>query len=101
MARDIVFFIAPRDETAAGTRLRGPGRDFETVTCHFIEPDRAIAEWDMYAEEPSAELPPERLTRALASPAELEELAGRCPERARSRKGATCPNFQRWSQRGR
>ena len=116
MARDIVFFLAPDDETAAATRLRGPGQDFETVACHFIEPDSAIAEWDMYFEEPSAEFPslerllgwswpewvtaplndgvevfalPKRLTRALAnaSPAELEELAGRWTARLRAQDG--------------
>ncbi|MFD8078429.1 hypothetical protein ACFV3E_37945 [Streptomyces sp. NPDC059718] len=113
MAHDIAFFLAPDDETAAATRLRGPGVAFESVTCHFIEPDSAIAEWDMYFEEPSAEVPPverllgwawpewvtapmndgievfalpKRLTRALAgaSPAELEELAGRWTARLRS-----------------
>ncbi|MFC7265739.1 hypothetical protein [Streptomyces lutosisoli] len=48
MAHDIVFFLAADDETAAATRLRGPGEAFEPVTCRFIEPDSAIAEWDMY-----------------------------------------------------
>lgn len=87
------------------------------MTCHFIEPDSAIAEWDMYFEEPSAEAPPleqlyawrpwpewvtaplndglevfalpKRLTRALAkaSSAELEELAGRWVTRLRSEGG--------------
>ncbi|MCX5077819.1 hypothetical protein OG321_35775 [Streptomyces sp. NBC_00424] len=113
MAHDIVFFLAADDETAAATRLRGPGEAFESVTCRFIEPDSAIAEWDMYYEEPSAEAPPverllgwvwpewvtaplndgvevfalpQRLTRALAnaSSAELEELAGRWTSRVRS-----------------
>ncbi|MGW2783650.1 hypothetical protein ACWC3X_20740 [Streptomyces populi] len=116
MAHDIVFFLAPDDKTAAATRLRGPGAAFESVTCRFIEPDSAIAEWDMYFEKPSAEVPPverllgwtwpewvttplndgvevfalpERLTRALAgaSPAELEELAGRWTTRLRSQDG--------------
>ncbi|MFB7244270.1 hypothetical protein CW362_24635 [Streptomyces populi] len=116
MAHDIVFFLAPDDKTAAATRLRGPGAAFESVTCRFIEPDTAIADWDMYFEEPSAEVPsierfhgwvwpewvtaplndgvevfalPERLTRALAgaSPAELEELAGRWTTRLRSEDG--------------
>jgi hypothetical protein len=116
VAHDIVFFLAPDDKTAAATRLRGPGAAFESVTCRFIEPDSAIAEWDMYFEEPSAEVPPverllgwtwpewvttplndgvevfalpERLTRALAgaSPAELEELAGRWTTRLRSQDG--------------
>ncbi|MFF5808299.1 hypothetical protein [Streptomyces sp. NPDC012746] len=45
MADDIVFFLAADDETAAATRLRGPGEAFESVTCRFIEPDSAIAEW--------------------------------------------------------
>lgn len=58
MAHDIVFFLAADDETAAATRLRGPGDACESVTCHCIEPDSAIAEWDMYFEEPSAEAPP-------------------------------------------
>lgn len=116
MAHDIVFFLAPDDETAAATRLRGPGEAFESVTCRFIEPDSAIAEWDMYFEEPSAEVPPserlygwawpkwvavplndgievfalpQRLTRALAgaSSAELEQLAGRWSTRLRSEDG--------------
>ncbi|WP_329266836.1 hypothetical protein [Streptomyces sp. NBC_01451] len=116
MAHDIVFFLAPDDETAAATRLRGPSRAFESVTCRFIEPDSAIAEWDMYFEEPSAEVPPleqllgwswpewvtaplndgvevfalpQRLTRALASAssAELEELAGRWTTRLKSTDG--------------
>ncbi|WP_103889025.1 hypothetical protein [Actinacidiphila yanglinensis] len=116
MAHDILFFLAPDDETAAATRLRGPGEDFESVTCRFIAPDSAIAEWDLYFEEPSAEVPsrerlygwlwpawvtaplndgievfalPQRLTRALAnaSSAELEELAGRWIMRLRSEDG--------------
>ncbi|MFE5510050.1 hypothetical protein ACFQ9J_05445 [Streptomyces sp. NPDC056529] len=117
MAHGIVFFLAPDDETAAATRLRGPGQAFESVTCRFIEPDSAIAEWDMYFEEPSAEVPPleqlcgwrpwpewvtaplndgvevialpQRLTRALstAGSTELEELAGRWTTRLRSADG--------------
>ncbi|MFF0431732.1 hypothetical protein ACFYU9_05835 [Streptomyces sp. NPDC004327] len=117
MAHDIMIFLAPDDETAAATRLRGPGEDLESVTCHFIEPDTAIAEWDMYFEEPSAEAPPveqiyawrpwpewvtaplndgvevfalpQRLTRALANAtsAELEELASRWTTRLRSEDG--------------
>ncbi|MFD8754416.1 hypothetical protein ACFV0O_26025 [Kitasatospora sp. NPDC059577] len=116
MAHDIVFFLAPDDESAAATRLQGPGRAFESVTCRFIEPDTAIAEWDMYFEEPSAEAPPlerllrwswpewvatpvndgievfalpQRLTRALANAgaADLEELAGRWTTRLRSADG--------------
>ncbi|MFE5666017.1 hypothetical protein ACFQ7W_19020 [Streptomyces niveus] len=117
MAHDVIFFLAPDDETAALTRLRGPGEDFESVTCRFIEPDSAIAEWDMYFEAPSTEAPPleqlyawrpwpkwvttplndgievfalpKRLTLALgkASSAELEELAGRWITRLRSEDG--------------
>lgn len=117
MAHDIVFFLAPDDEAAAATRLRRPGTVFESVTCHFMEPDTVIAEWDMYFEEPSAEVrPPEqlyawepwpewvtvplndgievialpqRLTRALAnaSSTKLEELAGRWTARLRSEDG--------------
>ncbi|WP_426368619.1 hypothetical protein [Streptomyces sp. E-08] len=117
MAHEIVIFLAPDDETAAATRLRGPGKGFESVTCRFIEPDTAIAEWDMYFEEPSAEVPPperiyawrpwpewvtaplndgievfavpQRLTRALAdaTSAELEELAARWTARVRSEGG--------------
>ncbi|MFD0352167.1 hypothetical protein ACFVHW_00260 [Streptomyces sp. NPDC127110] len=116
MARDIVFFLAPDDEAAAATYLRGPGPDFESVTCRFIEPDSAIAEWDMFFEEPSAEAPPlerlhrwappeyvtaplndgvevfalpQRLTLALAhaSSAELDELAARWGERLWSEDG--------------
>ena len=112
-----MFFLAPDDETAAATRLRGPGEAFESVNCRFIEPDTAIADWDMYFEEPSADVPPseqlyawrpwpewvtaplndgievfglpKRLTRALAhaSSAELEELAGRWSTRLRSEDG--------------
>ncbi|MEU1464459.1 hypothetical protein ABZ467_27900 [Streptomyces sp. NPDC005727] len=116
MAHDIVFFLAPDDETAAATRLQGPSAAFESVTCRSIEPDSAIAEWDMYFEEPSAEIPPierllrwtwpewvtaplndgvevfalpKRLTRALAhaSSAQLEELAVRWTTRLRAEDG--------------
>lgn len=117
MAHDIFFFLAPGDETATSTHLRGPGEAFESVTCRFIEPDSAIAEWDMYFEEPTAEAPPleqlyawrpwpervtaplndgvevfalpQRLIRALAnaSSAELEELAGRWTTRLWSEDG--------------
>ncbi|MEU0167558.1 hypothetical protein ABZ214_19145 [Streptomyces iakyrus] len=116
MAHDTVFFLAPDDETAAATRLRGPGRALESVTCRFIEPDSAIAEWDMYFADPSPGIPPieqllewswpewvtaplndgvevfalpQRLTRALADAgsAELEELAGRWTARLRSADG--------------
>ncbi|MEV7579658.1 hypothetical protein [Streptomyces erythrochromogenes] len=116
MAHDIVFFLAPDDAAATATRLRGPGAACESVTCHSIEPDSAIAEWDMFFEEPSAEAPlleqlrgwawpewvtaplndgvevfalPKRLTRALANatPAELEELAGRWTTRLWSEDG--------------
>ncbi len=116
MAHDIVFFLATDDETAASTRRRGPGPVFESVTCRFIEPDSAIAEWDMYFEKPSAEIPPreqlfgwswpewvtaplndgievfalpQRLTRALAdaSSTELEALAERWSTRLRSADG--------------
>ncbi|WRZ87989.1 hypothetical protein OHB54_02275 [Streptomyces sp. NBC_01007] len=116
MAHDIVFFLAPDDETAAATRRGGPGQAFESVTCRFIEPDSAIVEWDMYFQEPSAEAPsveqllgwswpewvtvplndgvevfalPQRLTQALAGAgsAELEELAGRWTTRLRSADG--------------
>ncbi|MFI5671038.1 hypothetical protein [Streptomyces sp. NPDC051704] len=116
MAHDIVFFLAADDETAAATRLRGPGEAFDSVTCRFIDPDSAIAEWDMYFREPSAEAPPveqlrgwtwpewvtaplndgievfalpKRLTRALAnaSSTELEELACRWTTRLRSEDG--------------
>jgi hypothetical protein len=106
VAHDIVFFLAPGDEAAAATRLRGPGPAHASVSCRFIEPDTAIAAWDMYFAEPSAEAPPRerllrwpwpewaaaplndgvevfafphRLTRALAhaAPFELEALADR------------------------
>ncbi|MFJ4317151.1 hypothetical protein ACIP46_18045 [Streptomyces lavendulae] len=116
MAHEVVFFLAPDDAAAAATRLRGPGEAFDSVACRFVEPDSAIAEWDMYFEEPSAEPPPlepllgwawpewvtaplndgvevfalpKRLTRALAnaSSAELEELAGRWTRRLRSEDG--------------
>ncbi|MFI8388886.1 hypothetical protein [Streptomyces sp. NPDC085540] len=58
MAHDTGFLLAPDDEAAPATRLRGPDAAFESVTCRFIEPDSAIAEWDMFFEEPSAEAPP-------------------------------------------
>ncbi|MFF4244932.1 hypothetical protein ACFYY2_10715 [Streptomyces sp. NPDC001822] len=117
MAHDIIFFLAPDVETAASTRLQGPGKDFDSVTCRYIEPDSAIAEWDMYFEAPSAEAPPleqlyawrpwpewvtaplndgievfalpKRLTRALgkATSAGLDELAGRWIARLRSEGG--------------
>ncbi|MFB8780449.1 hypothetical protein VSS38_12185 [Streptomyces albogriseolus] len=116
MAHDIVFFLAPDDETAAATRLGGPGRAFESVSCRFIEPDSAIAEWDMYFAQPSADIPPleqllewswpewvtpplndgvevfalpRRLTQALADAGstELEELAARWTTRLRSDGG--------------
>lgn len=112
MAHDIVFFLAPDDESAAATYLTGPGRAFESVTCHFIEPDSSIVEWDMYFEAPSVEISaleqfagwpwpreviepkndgvevfalPPRLTWALAgaSSADLEELAERWTTRLR------------------
>lgn len=116
MAHDVAFFLAPDDEAAAATRLRGPGAACESVMCRFIEPDSAIAEWDMYFAEPSAEVPalerllawswpvwvtallndgvevfalPQRLTRALANAelTELEELAVRWSARLRSADG--------------
>ncbi len=111
-----MFFLAAGDAAAAATRLRGPGQGYDSVTCRFIEPDTAIAEWDMYFEEPSAEAPPlerllrwpgpawvtapsndgtevfalpPRLTRALAhaAPADLEALADRWAARLRSTDG--------------
>ncbi|HEY8980216.1 MAG TPA: hypothetical protein VIU15_11605 [Streptomyces sp.] len=116
MARDIVFFLAPDDETAAATYPRGPGAAFESVTCHFIEPDTAVAEWGMYFEKPTPEaLPgeripdrfwprwvipvmndaveilalPQQLTQALAGagPAELEGLAARWTASLRAADG--------------
>lgn len=116
MAHDIVFFLAPDDESAAATRQQGPGRAYESVTCRFLEPDSAIAEWDMFFEGPSAEIPPigqlvgwswpewvvaplndgvevfalpPRLTRRLAdaTSTELEELADRWTARLRSADG--------------
>ncbi|MFJ1974688.1 hypothetical protein ACIO93_39360 [Streptomyces sp. NPDC087903] len=116
MAADIAFFRAPDHQTAAATRLTGPGRAFESVTCHSIEPDSAVVEWDMYFEEPSAEPPPlerlhawegpswvtpplndgvevfalpGRLTLALAnaSSSELRELAARWTTRLKDTDG--------------
>ncbi|MFD0260443.1 hypothetical protein ACFVH7_19505 [Kitasatospora indigofera] len=116
MAHDIVFFLAPDDETAAATRLHGPGRALESVSCRFVDPGPAIAEWDAYFELPSARPPsceelygwawpelvttllndgimvlalPRRLTRALAgaSSGELEELADRWTARLREDDG--------------
>ncbi|MET9857360.1 hypothetical protein ABZY57_31075 [Streptomyces sp. NPDC006450] len=117
MAHDIVFFLAPDDEAAAATHLRGPGEAFESVTCRFIEPDSAIAEWDMYFQEPSVKASPleqlyawrpwpeyvteplndgvevfalpKQLTRALAeaSSTDLKELASRWTARLWSEDG--------------
>ncbi|WP_157855269.1 hypothetical protein [Kitasatospora purpeofusca] len=108
MAHDIVFFLAPDDDAVCAMRGRRPGPE-------FIEPDSAIAVWDMYFEEPSTEVPtpeqlgkrwprwvtapvndgvevfalPGRLTRALADAdsTELEELAGRWTTRLRDEDG--------------
>lgn len=111
-----MFFLAADDKTAAATYRGGPGRGRESVSCRFLEPDTAIAEWDMYFEERSAEAPtdeqlmrwawpewvtqpmndgveifavPARVTRALAAagPAELEELADRWTARLRAADG--------------
>ncbi|MFI1585654.1 hypothetical protein ACWGR4_28830 [Embleya sp. NPDC055664] len=115
MAWDVVFFLAPDDEVAAATQGTGPGRAFESVACRFLEPDSAIAEWDMYFSEPSADIPapellhrwwpewvvgpfndgvevfalPQRLIRALADagPTELAELAHRWTARIRPTDG--------------
>ncbi|MFB6890173.1 hypothetical protein ACFCX4_12745 [Kitasatospora sp. NPDC056327] len=115
MAHSVVFFLAPNDEAAAATHRRRPGREFQSVTCRFVEPDSAIAEWAVYFEEPSAGLPvpealhrwwpawvtapsndgvevfavPQRLTRALAGArsTEMEELAGRWATRLRATDG--------------
>ncbi|WP_141683532.1 hypothetical protein [Streptomyces sp. F-7] len=86
------------------------------TTCRFIEPDSAIAEWDVYFAQPSADIPPleqllgwswpewvapplndgvevfalpQRLTQALADAGstELEELAARWTTRLRSDDG--------------
>ncbi|MFB7380775.1 hypothetical protein [Kitasatospora purpeofusca] len=115
VAHDIVFFLAPDDDAVSAMRGRRPGPEFDSVTCRFIEPDSAIAVWDMYFEEPSTEVPtPEqlhgrwprwvtapvndgvevfalsrRLTRALADAGstELEELVGRWTTRLRDEDG--------------
>ncbi|WP_234371333.1 hypothetical protein, partial [Streptomyces sp. XY431] len=115
VAHDIVFFLAPDDEAVAAMRGRRPGPGLESVTCRFVEPDSAIAEWDTYFEEPSAGVPtpeqlhgrwpqwvtaplndgievfalPQRLTRTLADagPTALEELADRWTTRIRSHDG--------------
>lgn len=117
MADETMFFLAPYDAAAASTYLCGPSRGFAFVSCRWVEPDTAIAEWDMYFVERSAEMPsrerlfgwrpwpeyvtpplndgveifalPLRLTRALASAGapELEELANRWTERLRASDG--------------
>ena len=46
MARDIVFFLAPDDRKAA-TYRRETGAAMETVTGCGLEPDTAIAQWDL------------------------------------------------------
>ncbi|HEV3170161.1 MAG TPA: hypothetical protein VGZ32_07475 [Actinocrinis sp.] len=62
MTSDVVFFIAPDDDTAAATRLKGPGPAFTSVVCHGFDPDDAVVEWEMYFEAPNASPPPvERL----------------------------------------
>lgn len=112
MPLDVVFFLAPDDRTAAAARPCGPGRAFDSVTCHGIEPDTAIAEWDLYFATPSPGLPapavlhrwaapknitpflndgiemyalPKRLTEAMASAGNtgLQELADRWATRLR------------------
>ena len=63
MAADIAFFLAPDDETAAKTRLHGPGPALPSLTCHSFDPDDAVVEWERYFEAPSRDLPPlERLS---------------------------------------
>ncbi|MPY58201.1 hypothetical protein [Streptomyces spongiae] len=112
MAIDIVFFLAPDDETAAETRPNGPGPALTSVTFHSFDPDDAVVEWELYFEAPCRELPPleqlykrdwpryvapllndgigvfavsEKLTSALADagPSELRELTARWTERLR------------------
>ncbi|MDX2704044.1 hypothetical protein PV350_14400 [Streptomyces sp. PA03-6a] len=59
MSMDIVFFLAPDDETAAKTRLKGPGPAFTSLTCHDFSADDAVVEWEMYCDAPSSHLPPQ------------------------------------------
>ncbi|SNS96829.1 hypothetical protein [Actinacidiphila glaucinigra] len=116
MAADIVFFLAPDDETAARTRLKGPGPALTSVVCHDVTADDAVVEWEMYMDAPSTRLPPQhelnkrdwpryvapilndgvgvfvlsaRLTSALANatPALLEGLAARWTARLRLEDG--------------
>lgn len=113
---DIVFFLAPDDETAAKTRLRGPGPAFTSLPCHDFIADEAVVEWEMYFDAPSPYLPPQhelnkrqwpryvapvlnngvgvfavsaKLTSALtnATPSQMRELAARWTERLRLEDG--------------
>jgi hypothetical protein len=110
VATDIAFFLAPDDVAAAETRLHGPGLALTSLTCHHIDADYAVLEWELYFEAPSRDLPTleqlykrpgpryvapmyndgigvfavsDKLTNALAnaSPSELRELAARWTER--------------------
>ncbi|WP_083913368.1 hypothetical protein [Nocardia concava] len=112
----VAFFIAPNDHAAAATRPRGPGDSYPSVHCRDFDADDAVVEWDMYFEDPGAELPPleqlyarqwptwvaevvndgtgvfalpDQLTRALAtaSPEDLDRLAIRWVERLRQVDG--------------
>jgi hypothetical protein len=116
MATDIVFFLAPDDASAAGTRLNGPGQVLTSLNCHDFDPDDAVVEWETYFDAPSLDLAPleqlyerdwpcyiapvlndgigvfavpDRLTSALANaaPGELRELAARWTQRLRLADG--------------
>lgn len=59
MSTDIFFFLAADDETAAKTRLKGPGPAFTSLACHDFCADDAVVEWEMYFDAPSPDLPPQ------------------------------------------
>jgi hypothetical protein len=55
---DVVFFAAPDDETAALTRLKGPGPSFASVLSEgWFYPDEAVIEWEGYFSSPEADRP--------------------------------------------
>ncbi|WP_285637673.1 hypothetical protein [Lentzea sp. NBRC 102530] len=52
MPRDIVFFLAPDDESAAATRDRHPTPEFQGLEFHNFDPDMAVVEWARHLEAP-------------------------------------------------
>ena len=56
VTRDVVFFLAPDDETAAATRNSGPGRALRSLAFRFFDPDDAVVAWERYFEAPGQPL---------------------------------------------